>query len=420
MTGKLGGAATTSALLSMMCAALLALASSEALAAPDESTELLGHSQWNSFIEQRLAVGRAALAPRGPKRVQLERLRSQKAPSSVSVLVVGVDFSDSLLVGRDNTMPEFAGWPTQNRTASTIPFTSLPMFAAHDSVYFDIQMRKTADYFETVSFGRLNIDWDVHGEILNASLLKNATNQAGAANSSMGYYGDEDSSAVRLVALSQLVIDTLDAEVDFGNYDTLMLIHAGAGQETDILGDSPEQIFSNYLDSRDFEEAQEAGLLDGSVLMTEEGPLEHVLILPESESQDPFPEAGFLGFFGTRGVYCFEFALRLGMINMGDFTPAGRPDSQGIGNYGLMGFGLFTGLGIVPSAPCAFNRWLMGWVDREDIEADCPLGRIGQAEEMAGIAVYLASRASNYTNGAVIPVDGGTNISKGVKPWTQS
>ena len=56
----------------------------------------------------------------------------------------------------------------------------------------------------------------------------------------------------------------------------------------------------------------------------------------------------------------------------------------------------------------------------EDIEADCPLGRIGQAEEMAGIAVYLSSRAGNYTNGAVIPVDGGTNVSKGVKPWTQS
>ena len=55
----------------------------------------------------------------------------------------------------------------------------------------------------------------------------------------------------------------------------------------------------------------------------------------------------------------------------------------------------------------------------QDIEADCPLGRIGQAEEMAGIAVYLASRAGNYTNGAVIPVDGGTNVSKGVKPWSQ-
>ncbi len=47
---------------------------------------------------------------------------------------------------------------------------------------------------------------------------------------------------------------------------------------------------------------------------------------------------------------------------------------------------------------------------RTDIERNCPLGRIGRPEEMAGIAIYLASRAGAYTNGAIIPVDGGTCV----------
>lgn len=47
---------------------------------------------------------------------------------------------------------------------------------------------------------------------------------------------------------------------------------------------------------------------------------------------------------------------------------------------------------------------------KESIEDNAPLNRIGKPEEMAGIAIYLASRAGAYTTGAVIPVDGGTCI----------
>jgi NAD(P)-dependent dehydrogenase (short-subunit alcohol dehydrogenase family) len=45
------------------------------------------------------------------------------------------------------------------------------------------------------------------------------------------------------------------------------------------------------------------------------------------------------------------------------------------------------------------------------IEA-CPLKRIGSPDDMAGVAIYLASRAGAFVTGAVIPVDGGIATTK--------
>jgi len=46
------------------------------------------------------------------------------------------------------------------------------------------------------------------------------------------------------------------------------------------------------------------------------------------------------------------------------------------------------------------------------IAAGCPRKRIGTPEDMAGTAIYLASRAGAYVTGAVIPVDGGISTTK--------
>ncbi|HTO55520.1 MAG TPA: SDR family oxidoreductase [Myxococcota bacterium] len=44
----------------------------------------------------------------------------------------------------------------------------------------------------------------------------------------------------------------------------------------------------------------------------------------------------------------------------------------------------------------------------EMIKRQNPRGRIGEPEDMAGTAIYLASRAGAYVTGAVLPVDGGS------------
>ena len=48
-------------------------------------------------------------------------------------------------------------------------------------------------------------------------------------------------------------------------------------------------------------------------------------------------------------------------------------------------------------------------VAADEIRARNPTGRLGAAEEMAGCAIFLASRASGWTTGAVIPCDGGSS-----------
>lgn len=67
-------------------------------------------------------------------------------------------------------------------------------------------------------------------------------------------------------------------------------------------------------------------------------------------------------------------------------------------------------------APGPFESKMMGATlerFRDAIVSGCPMGRIGEPGDMAGIAIYLASKAGSYVTGAVIPVDGGISTCSG-------
>ncbi len=64
--------------------------------------------------------------------------------------------------------------------------------------------------------------------------------------------------------------------------------------------------------------------------------------------------------------------------------------------------------GPFPSKMMAHTLEHMG----ERIRQGVPLKRIGQAEDMAGAAIFLASKAASYVTGVIIPVDGGITGAK--------
>src|SRR5438477_627229 len=70
------------------------------------------------------------------------------------------------------------------------------------------------------------------------------------------------------------------------------------------------------------------------------------------------------------------------------------------------------------------NALLPGWIDtdltrgarrqveglHENVLRRTPAGRWGTIEDMAGVAVFLASPASDFVTGTAIPVDGGYSV----------
>ena len=63
-------------------------------------------------------------------------------------------------------------------------------------------------------------------------------------------------------------------------------------------------------------------------------------------------------------------------------------------------------------APGPFDSKMMAFIlddpqARSEMANRVPLGRIGEPDDLAGAAVYLASRAGAYLTGATVPVGGG-------------
>jgi len=277
------------------------------------------------------AVRPETTRPQRLNRFQTERLRSlagssfAATPDTLRVALFQVQFTDTLMGGQTGS----------DR-------------APRDSTWFANEMKHVEQYFRGASRGRLTLQWTVDGTLYTSARR-------------MVYYGTDATEEERVVELVQEVLAASDATTDFSQVDHVFIVHAGAGQETDIGGDSPIQLWSSFYDLSDIRDALDDDASPG--LATGDGvAIDNFSIVPSDASQD-------FATVGTLGVWAFEIGNRLGLLPMFDSTPNGAPDSQGVGNFCLMAYGLFNANGFVPAFPCEFNRVLAGWVDPLEVDA---------------------------------------------------
>lgn len=290
------------------------------------------------------AVGAAQLVP-------AYRGADGRTPSAAASSGVSTDRSTNryqrsrleALTGRHAAV----GDDTLRVIALQVQFADSLMGVVRDSTWFANELIHVEQYYDGASRGRFVFQWTLDGALYSLP-------------QPMGYYGADSKEETRVVELAQTLIDLADPNVDFSQYDHVFIIHAGAGQETDLAGDSPGQIWSSFYDRGDIRNAQDDdvsnGLATDDLLGGDPFFVDNFSVVPSRASQD-------FATVGTLGIWAFELGSRIGLLPMFDSTPGGAPDSQGIGNFCLMGYGIFNVNGFVPAFPCAFNRVLAGWLE---------------------------------------------------------
>jgi len=196
-------------------------------------------------------------------------------------------------------------------------------------------MKSFCEYYRSASYNQLDVTVEVSVNLYDAP-------------QKMSYYGD---AAEGVSSISELVRDVFYASeynpdkgrsdaaryIDYDNYDGIILVHAGVGQESDVanggVGDTPQDIWSIALS--DMSLPRRSGKL-----------LNYAVVVPESEVQDGNPNNSPLG------VTCHEFGHILGLPDLYDISGS----SLGVGRWDLMGYGAWVDNG---NHPVMFSSWTL-------------------------------------------------------------
>ncbi|MGH1363574.1 MAG: T9SS type A sorting domain-containing protein [Calditrichia bacterium] len=231
---------------------------------------------------------------------------------------------------------------------STDPFQIDP--PPHNRAYFEDHLLFAKNYFEKVSRGNL---------VVNSDVFPQDSDAAYQLSGDMKSYNPNTSTDAVNEGISRLLRDALtladaDPDVDFRDYNTFIVFHAGVGKDVDLGFDSTPQDIPSLFITQDF--LQQTLGVDGFSVQNGAVTVTRGILLPETESQEGIQ-------LGLNGILVSNIASQLGFLDL--FSPDDR--RSGIGRFGLMDAGLFNGDGLLPALPSAWTRIEAGWETATDI-----------------------------------------------------
>ncbi len=276
------------------------------------------------------------------------------APDTLEVLAIQVDFEDEAM---DSTL-----------------------------AYFERAFFFMGQYWNEVTYGQVAIRTQITDTVYRLPETQE-------------YYGDDALLGERQTLFIRDAILAADPDIHYPDYDFVIAVHAGYGQEADVLGDSPEQLWSVFAPLEVFQEFLPDSTAAEGILTADETEtgdpyyIEFALVLPEVESQDCddrfTPCRPFI--FGLTGVYAHEFGHALGLPDLYDTTPSDFADSQGIGIFDIMAHGTWNANGFVPARPCAWSLYELGVLDPVIVTQPGPVELAAVASVDSGALPRLAA-----------------------------
>jgi M6 family metalloprotease-like protein len=189
---------------------------------------------------------------------------------------------------------------------------------------------KFVDYYKEVSYGLLNITVDVSQKVYR---LPNV----------MAYYAGSTTRPLENLiydSITTALTDTTAVAPDFSLYDAVLIVHAGVGQESDILGVMQHDIWSLYYNSGTGSICQNASSPCLSTIVKDGNGtkvIDEAIVMPQTDSRtDPAP--GII--VDPLGVYVHEFGHWLGLPDL--YCTAMICLLDGAGKWSLMADGIYN------------------------------------------------------------------------------